>query len=134
MENYKVWITGTYHVEVHIEATSHAEAEDLVWDTYTKPMLEELVAEQGVDKILNVKADVPKVPLPEEFLPIPATISYDDVTWKSEHVSRRSLMGLLRKSNFFSSAEPSVQTTEIQALSSGHSWADKSGRIHTITF
>ena len=57
METYKVWITGTYHVEVHIEANSCAEAQDIVWDTYTKPMLEELVSEQGVDQILNVAAD-----------------------------------------------------------------------------
>lgn len=57
MKKYKVWITGTYHVEVHIEANSPSEAQDLVWEKYTKSMLEELVTEQGVDKILNVAAD-----------------------------------------------------------------------------
>lgn len=57
METYKVWITGTYHVEVHIDASSPSEAQDLVWEKYTKSMLEELVAEQGVDQILNVAAD-----------------------------------------------------------------------------
>jgi hypothetical protein len=42
---------------VLIEANSPSEAEDLVYKTYTKPMLEELVAEQGVDQILNVASD-----------------------------------------------------------------------------
>lgn len=58
METYRVWITGTYHVEVLIEANSPSEAEDLVYKTYTKPMLEELVAEQGVDQILSVASDL----------------------------------------------------------------------------
>jgi len=57
MKTYKVWITGTYHVEVNIEANSPDEAQGIVWGQINKPMLEELVAEQGVDQILNVAAD-----------------------------------------------------------------------------
>jgi hypothetical protein len=81
-----------------------------------------------------VSAERPKEVLPHEYLPVPATIAYDDITYKSEYNSRYSLMGALRKSGFFSGMSNAIQTKQIQDLSSGYSWADKSGRIHTITF
>lgn len=134
METYKVFITGTYRVVVEVQATSPHEAEDKAYDTYTKPMLAELVAEQGVDKINDVVAHVPREPHAQEFLPFPAILTIEEIPFPWEPSSRHSLMGKLRMLGFFSASDNATQTQEIKAMRSGQTWRNKDGKICTITF
>ena len=135
METYKVIITGTYRVAVEVQATSPHEAEDKAYDTYTKPILAELVAEQGgVEKVNDIAVQVEAVPYAQEFLPFPATISIEGIPFPQEPSSRRSLMGHLRTLGFFSSSNNAIQTKEIQAMRSGQIWRNKDGKICIIDF
>jgi predicted Zn-dependent protease with MMP-like domain len=63
MNTYRVNITGTYHVELYIEAESSDEAENKVADNLDIVSIEELVAHYGLRErdILSIAADTTPV-------------------------------------------------------------------------